>query len=60
MDNLVGVRLAETVMSLHPVTLAQGHTILSAFRYVEKSDTVQTRQVNEERDGEGVRTTGRD
>ncbi|CAM9756483.1 unnamed protein product, partial [Ectocarpus fasciculatus] len=30
-DNLVGVRLAETIMSLHPVTLAQGRAILSAF-----------------------------
>ncbi|CAM9737544.1 unnamed protein product, partial [Ectocarpus sp. 8 AP-2014] len=30
-DSLVGVRLAETIMSLHPVTLAQGHAILSAF-----------------------------
>ncbi|CAM9380917.1 unnamed protein product, partial [Ectocarpus sp. 13 AM-2016] len=30
-DNLVSVRLAETIMSLHPVTLAQGRAILSAF-----------------------------
>lgn len=37
MDSLVGVQLAETIMSLHPVTLAQGHTILSAFRHVERA-----------------------
>ncbi|CAM9500108.1 unnamed protein product, partial [Ectocarpus sp. 12 AP-2014] len=30
-DSLVGVRLAEAIMSLHPVTLAQGRAILSAF-----------------------------
>ncbi|CAM9154523.1 unnamed protein product [Ectocarpus sp. 4 AP-2014] len=30
-DSRVGVRLAETIISLHPVTLAQGHAILSAF-----------------------------
>ncbi|CBJ32832.1 Hypothetical leucine rich repeat protein [Ectocarpus siliculosus] len=37
-DSLVGVRLAETIMSLHPVTLAQGHAILSAFRWFSSSN----------------------
>lgn len=32
MDELAGVRLAETIMELHPVTVAQGFVMLSAFR----------------------------
>lgn len=32
MDELAGVRLAETIMEIHPPTVAQGRAMLSAFR----------------------------